>query len=146
MHQYKMTDLGPAKRFLGLEIGRSGDSITLGQQAYIEAILHRFNMQDANTVSTPVCHKIRLDAIPANEKQADIALYQSIVGSLMWAALGTRPDIAYAVAALSRYTTNPYMTHMTAAKRVLRYLKGTSEAKIHFPSRGSTSAIVTNHP
>jgi len=100
-------------------------------------------MQDANTVSTPLCNKTRLDAIPANEKRADIALYQSIVGSLMWAALGTRPDIAYAVAALSRCTTNPYTTHMTAAKRVLRYSKGTSQAKIHSPSRGSesTSAI-----
>jgi len=89
--------------------------------------------------------QIRLDAISANEKQADIALYQSIVGSpiLMWAALGTRPHIAYAVATLSRYTTKTYTTHMTAAKRVLQYLKGTSQAKMHFPSRGSesTSAI-----
>jgi ribonuclease HI len=51
----------------------------------------------------------------------------------MYAALGTRPDIAFAVATPSRYNARPYTTHMTAAKRVLRYLKGTATAKLVFP-------------
>jgi len=141
MRQYKMKNLGPVKQFLGLEINRLPDgSVTLGQQSYINSILHRYGMENANTVSTPMDHKTRLDNVSNNaDAEADQALYQSIVGSLMYAAQATRPDIAFAVAALSRYLLKPYKTHMTAAKRVLRYLKYTADAKLVFPGPGGSS-------
>jgi hypothetical protein len=53
--------------------------------------------------------------------------HQAIVGSLMYAALATRPDISYAVAALCRYNSRPFTSYMTAAKRVLQYLKATAD-------------------
>jgi len=56
----------------------------------------------------------------------------------MYAAQATHPDIAFAVAALSRYLLKPYKTHMTAAKRVLRYLKSTADAKLVFPGLGGS--------
>jgi hypothetical protein len=140
MQQYKMSNLGPAKKFLGLEINRHPDgTITLGQQAYIEAVIRRFGMEDANTADTPLYHKTRLDSIPEDEPEVDPELYRSIVGSLGYAVQGTRPDLAYAVAALSRYSSKPYTTHMTAAKRVLRYLKKTADAKLVFPGPGRAS-------
>ena len=55
----------------------------------------------------------------------DPVLYQSIVGSLLYAAIGTRPDIAQAVGVISKYCSRPTEAHLTAAKRVMRYLKGT---------------------
>ena len=58
----------------------------------------------------------------------------------MYAAIGTRPDIAFAVAALSRYNVKPYHVHLIAAKRVLRYLKATADVKLVFPSTTSTEA------
>jgi hypothetical protein len=143
MQQYKMSNLGPAKKFLGLKIDRLPDgSITLSQPDYIDSMLQRFNMIDVNTVDTPLHHKTHLDNIPATEREADSALYQSIVGSIMYAALGTRPDIAYAVSVLSRYNSKPYTSHLTAAKRVLRYLKGTADAKLVFPGRASADTPV----
>ena len=57
----------------------------------------------------------------------DITDYRAVVGSPMYAALATRPDISYAVAALSRYTSRPFTSHMTAAKSVLQYLKSTAD-------------------
>jgi len=67
------------------------------------------------------------------EKQLeDITDYQAVVGSLMYAALATRPGISYAVAALSRYNPRPFTSHMTAAKRVLQYLKSTADFRLHF--------------
>jgi hypothetical protein len=51
--------------------------------------------------------------------------YASVVGSLMYAQVCTRPDIAYAVSVLGRYLNDPGLSHWTAAKKVLRYLKGT---------------------
>jgi len=74
-------------------------------------------MQDANPAPTPLHPKNRLDIDTSNaQEEVDQAVYQSIVGSLMYAAIGTRPDIAFAVAALSRYNVKPYRVHLTAVK------------------------------
>ena len=64
-------------------------------------------------------------------REVDPAEYQAIVGSLMYVALAMRPDISFAVSALSRYNSCPRTTHLTAAKRVLRYLKTTSNYRLH---------------
>jgi hypothetical protein len=146
MKQYQMSNLGPAKRFLGLDITRLPDgSILLSQQTYIDSILKRFGMEDANPVPTPLHHKTRLDIEMSTDREADSAIYQAIVGSLMYAATSTRPDIAYAVAAVCRYHSKLYTTHMTAAKRVLRYLKGTSNVGIVFPATTTPNDIGILH-
>jgi hypothetical protein len=74
----------------------------------------------------------------STDREVDSAIYQAIVGSLMYAATSTRPDIAYSVVALCRYNVKPYTTHLTAAKQVLRYLKATADLGIVFPG-SSTS-------
>jgi transposase InsO family protein len=153
MRQYRMKDLGPVRQFLGLEISRNGDTITLGQQAYIDMILQRFEMSTAYGVQTPLDPNVRLDGQQGGAEagqqggaeagqqggvEVDPTQYQAIVGSLMYAALGTRPDITYAVAALSRYNSRPLTVHLTAAKRVLRYLKTTRTAKLYYSADGVT--------
>jgi len=101
---YKMTNLGPACQFLGIEIHRkeNSTSISLGQKAFITTILKRFNMQNAHDVSTPMHSNVKLDlAEDLGEKELQhIKGYQAIVGSLMYAALATRPNISFAVAVL----------------------------------------------
>jgi len=96
-------------------------------------------MDDANPVTTPLHDKIRLEAEPKGEAEVDARHYQSIVGSLSYAASATRPDIAFAVSALSRYSKKPYTSHLSAAKRVLRYLKHTADLKLVFPCTSTTS-------
>jgi hypothetical protein len=56
--------------------------------------------------------------------------YREIIGSLMYAAQGTRPDVAFPVTALSQFLQNPGQTHWEEAKKVVRYLKGTRETGI----------------
>ncbi|CDO73534.1 hypothetical protein BN946_scf185014.g4 [Trametes cinnabarina] len=80
---------------------------------------------NANPVDTPLDPNVRLRAHDGEVDEELRSCYQAIVGSLMYAALGTRPDIAHAVQQLSQYSSNPTGVHLTAAKRVLRYLKGT---------------------
>jgi len=81
-------------------------------------------MAELNSASIPMDSKIKLepnsalDIIPAFTR-----LFQSIIGSLIYIALGTRPDIAYSVICLARYAANPTIDHMTMAKWILRYLK-----------------------
>jgi hypothetical protein len=68
--------------------------------------------------------------------QEDITDYQAVVGSLMYATLATRRDISYAVAALSRHNLRPFTSYLTAAMRVLRYLKSTADFRLHFTGNG----------
>jgi len=145
LEKYKITNLGPARQFLGIEIHceEHGTGISLGQKAFITTILKRFNMQNAHDVSTPMDPKAKLDlAEDRGEKELkDIKGYQAIVGSLMYAALATRPDISFAVAALCRYNFRPFTSHLTAAKRVLQYLKSTANFRLHFSSSSSTNQL-----
>jgi hypothetical protein len=119
--KYKITNFGPARQLLGIEIHRDGTGISLSQKPYITTILRRFGMEHTHSISTPMDPNIKLDlAEDRGEKELeDITDYQAVVGSLMYAALATQLDISYAVAALSHYNSRPFTSHMTAAKRVL---------------------------
>jgi hypothetical protein len=137
--KFKMTNLGKAKRFLGLEISSTNEGIWLGQPDYINGTIKRFLMENANGVSSPMDPNVRLENDTCEDKPADKQLYLSIVGSLMYAALGTRPDISFAVTSLSPHNETPLMTHLTAAKRVLKYLKKTADIRLFFPIKTSTT-------
>jgi hypothetical protein len=90
---------------------------------YIEELLERFHMQDANTADTPMdVTPLSKEMGPKTEEErrelGDIP-YREIIGSLLYIARCTRPDIAFAVNVLSRFSTNPGRPHWTAAKRVI---------------------------
>ena len=126
---FDMKDLGEANFVLGIEIHRDRDHKFLGlsQKAYVDRVLERFGMESCKSGVAPIFKGDRLnkDQCPKNdvEKAAikDVP-YSSVVGSLMYSAVCTRPDIAYAVSVLGRYLPNPGNEHWVAAKKVLRYL------------------------
>jgi len=136
--KYKITNLGPAHQFLGIEIHRNDTRIILGQKAYIATILRRFGMESTHGASMSMDPNVKLNMAEDRGEQEleDITDYQAVVGSLMYAALATRPDISYVVAALSRYNSRPFTSHMTAAKRVLQFLKSTANFRLHFTCNG----------
>jgi hypothetical protein len=143
LDQYKITNLGLACQFRGIEIHRDGTGISLGQKANITTILRQFGMKHTPGVSMPMDPSVKLDlAENRGEKELDdIRDYQAVVGSLMYTALATQPDITYAVAAHSGYISRPFTRHMTAAKRVLRYLKCTADFRLHFNRNGIDTDI-----
>jgi len=114
--KYTITNLGPARQSLGIEIHRDeiGTGISLGEKAYIPTILRRFGMEHIHSLSTPLNPNIQLDfAKDRGEKELEgMTDYQAVVGSLMYAALATRPDIPYVVAALSHSNSRPFTSHM----------------------------------
>jgi len=134
--QFPVTDLGRAHYFLGIQIVQLPRQITLNQATYIQKILERFNMANAYTVSTPLNPGTRLESLTGTrtyiqklegeDLDADETEYRSMIGSLMYFMLCTRPDIAFAVRALSRYNNSPKERHMDAAKHLVRYVKKTS--------------------
>jgi transposase InsO family protein len=137
--RFQMTDLGPASFYLGIKLTRRwskwGNQLCLSQRAYVNKILNDFNLTDANPVSTPMEDKPLLPSDSSYQASLELRKwYQSAVGSLMYLMLCTRPDIAYAVSQLSRFSANPTEKHRTAVKHVFRYLKGTIDYGLVFDS------------
>ncbi|CAH9096206.1 unnamed protein product [Cuscuta epithymum] len=136
---FAMKDLGPAKQILGIRITRDRalKKLHMSQEQYIEKVLRRFNMDKAKEVSSPLTTNFRLTDkdCPSSEKkieEMDRVPYASAVGSLMYAMVCTRPDIAHAVGVVSRFLSNPGKKHWEAVKWILRYLRGTSKLGITF--------------
>ena len=130
--KFEMKDLGNASFVLGIQIHWNRDRCILGlsQKTYIEKVLKRFGMQNCKPGDTPISKgdKFSLNQCPKNdieEKEMQKIPYASVVGSLMYAQVCTRPDIAYIVGMLGRYLSNPGLDHWIAAKRVMRYLQKT---------------------
>jgi len=86
---------------------------------------------DANPAKSPLDPQTDLMNTYCEDKLANHKEYLSMVGSLMYMALGSYPDIAFSVTALSRYNIQPFEMHVTAARGVLQYLKSTLEFQIH---------------
>lgn len=142
----KIKDLGEAKYCLGFEIRREGKCIHLSQNGYIQEILNRFGLHDCKPVNTPLAVDAKLTKdTNAAEVDEGVFPYKELVGSLMYAALGTSPDIAHAVSVLGQFSSCFNKSHCTAAKRVLHYLKRTANYELVFrkddqPLRGFVDA------
>ena len=126
-----MTDIGPLRCFLGMALERTKAGYKFHQKAYIDALLPKNGMTESHDANTPIETHTQLEISSGDiDAPVDQKTYLAIVGSLMYAALGTRPDISYAISLLSRCDSDPRTCHLTAAKRVLRYLKKTKHLKL----------------
>lgn len=128
--EFQMKDLGLVCNFLGIKVIQDLENgITkLSQKEYLENVLRKFEMHNCKEMSTPM--DLNFNAKSLEEKKSVIdknieKKCRKIIGSLSYAALGTRPDICVAVSILSRYQNHANNTLLMALKRVLRYIKYT---------------------
>ncbi|CAL1358011.1 unnamed protein product [Linum trigynum] len=131
---FKLKELGDVSYFLGLEVHRSPAGLLVSQQKYIVDLLETANMDECEPCATPMELNLKLrqsdgDLLP------DGSSYRSLVGSLIYLT-HTRPDISYAVQVVSQFMSAPHTTHMVAVCRILRYLRGTTDVGMFFPSSG----------
>ena len=142
-NRFKMTDLGPVSHYLGMSIECRNGRVSLNQTTYLQSVLERFGMSDCKPSPTPMEPGIPNVMMPTDDAQradADaVCWYGSVVGSLMYAMTMTRPDLGYALSVLSRYCANPDATHIKAATRLLRYVRGTLSYRIHY--EGTTGFV-----
>jgi hypothetical protein len=157
-----MEDMGEASFVLGIKItrDRAARTLTISQGAYVLDVLKRFDMLDCRPVSTPMDSKMCFEQpIAAIDGHGDPILdrtdkivtkyptvtelnaagktrYQSAVGALLHAARATRPDISFAVTALSQYCSKPSDQHWLAVKRIFRYLRGTTHRGLTYRGTG----------
>ena len=143
--KYSMVDLGEAKQYLGMHIeqDRNARTIFLNRTRYITKVLERFGMRDYKGISTPI-EGAPLPPFPPKIDQAvNRVAYQSKVGNIMYAMLGTPPpDLSYAVSAPSKFNSCPITAHHSATGQVLRYLQTMKNMGILYISEpNSTSTI-----
>ena len=109
--------------FLGMEVWKNADGISLGQGKYAVDILKKFRMMDCKAMTTPMTSNLKLLS-DASSKKVDDMMYRQMICSLMH-LMNTRPDIFFAVNTLSQFLIDPRHVHWIPAKHILRYLRGT---------------------
>lgn len=122
--QFQIKDLGCVKRYLGMRVhvDRKLNTVTIDQEQYIEQLLLKFGMFNCRSIDTPIECKLNLEK--AENCLTDVP-YQRLIGSLMYLAVLSRPDIAYSISYLSQFNNCYNESHFNQAKRVLKYLQKT---------------------
>ena len=135
----EITDLGELHWLLGIEVMRNCEerTIALSQWSYLDSIICHFGFDNLKPVSTPMEPHIKLTNAQSPLTGAEYTSIQHIpyreaIGSLMYATLGTHPDISYAVSTVSRFTSNPGLPHWEAVQRIYRYLIGMKDLRLTY--------------
>jgi hypothetical protein len=131
---FEISDLGEINWILGIAVkrDRTARTIRLSQKSYINSMLSRYGFENIKPVAMPMDPSMHFSTSQSPKTTQEFAEmkdkpYREAVGSLMYASLGTRPDITYAVSVLSKFADNPGLVHWNAAKRVFAYLAGTKD-------------------
>uniref|UniRef100_A0AAV1T6R3 Reverse transcriptase Ty1/copia-type domain-containing protein n=1 Tax=Peronospora matthiolae TaxID=2874970 RepID=A0AAV1T6R3_9STRA len=151
METLSIKDLGVVQKFLGLRISLDDtQGYILDQEVMIDVLLRDFKLESANGVRTPIrdeCNddnKDDVDCLPARgaSSEPSLSAFRSLVGSLLWIARCTRPDICFAVHKATRQTHKPTTKDWKIAKRIARYLKATKNLRLHLNGNGPTQQNV----
>ncbi|KAJ9541965.1 hypothetical protein OSB04_028471 [Centaurea solstitialis] len=121
--EYKMSMMGELTFFLGLQIKQSEKGIFINQGKYVHEMLKKFDLTSCTPMKTPMAPPLSLDK-DSKGKPVDVTLYRGMIGSLLYLTASS-PDIMYSTCLCARYQAEPKESHLTAVKRIFRYLKGT---------------------
>nr|KYP40644.1 Retrovirus-related Pol polyprotein from transposon TNT 1-94 [Cajanus cajan] len=120
--EFEMSMMGELNFFLGLQIRQTKNGIFINQSKYCKELLKRFGMENAKSMATPMSTTCYLDKDEVG-KSIDVKKYRGMIGSLLYLS-ASRPDIMFSVCLCARYQSNPKESHLSAVKRIMRYLLG----------------------
>ena len=135
--EFEMSLLGELNYFLGLQIIQSNKGIFIHQTKYVKDILRKFHFEDCKPVSTPMTVGCKLTK-EDESKNVDKKSYRSMIGSLLYVT-ASKPDIKQAIGMVARFQSAPKESHVQSVKRIFRYLKGTINFGLWYPSKKSFS-------
>ncbi|KAK6164186.1 hypothetical protein DH2020_001050 [Rehmannia glutinosa] len=136
---FAMKDLGPAKQILGLQVKQLKDGTFISQTKYTRDLIKKFGMEEKSSVKIPMNTSVKMD-MDADGKVVDETRYRALIGSLLYLT-ASMPDITFAVGVCARFQFAPKESHMTGAKRILRYMKGCQEVGLWYPKEGGFKLI-----
>src|SRR5690348_10773371 len=137
--KFEMSMMGELKYFLGFQVKQLQEGTFISQTKYTQDILTKFGMKDAKPIKTPMGTNGHLD-LDTGGKSVDQKVYRSMIGSLLYLC-ASRPDIMLSVCMCARFQADPKEAHLTAVKRILRYLAYTPKFGLWYP-RGSTFDLI----
>jgi len=129
--EFEMSMIGELSFFLGLQIKQLKEGTFVCQSKYVKDILKKFGMEDAKPIKTPMATNGHLD-LDEGGNPVDQKLYRSMIGSLLYLT-ASRPDIMFSVCMCARFQAAPRECHLTAVKRILRYLKYSPNIGLWYP-------------
>ncbi|XP_075092019.1 secreted RxLR effector protein 161-like [Nicotiana tabacum] len=130
-NEFEMSMMGELNFFMGLQIKQTPTRTMIHQQKYIKELLKNFNMECSKSIDSPIATAIKLD-LDEEEKSVEQKLYRGMIGSLLYLTL-SMPAIVFSVGLCARFQENPKESHLKDVKRILRYLKGTSDLCLWYP-------------
>ena len=137
--EFEMSMVGELTFFLGLQVKQQKEGIFVSQEKYARNIIKKFGLDSKKHASTPMSSSTKLN-VDSSGVEVSPTLYRSIIGSLLYLT-ASRPDIAFSVGVCARYQANPKESHLTAVKRIIRYINGTSDYGLWY-SKDSIAYLV----
>ena len=137
--EFEMSMMGELKYFLGLQIKQTQEGIFINQSKYCKELIKRFGMDSAKHMSTPMSTNCYLDKDESGQS-IDIKQYRGMIGSLLYLS-ASRPDIMFSVCMCARFQSNPKQSHLSAVKRIMRYLLGTINLGLWYPKNSTCNLI-----
>ena len=141
--KYEITDMGEAISFLNIRILRDlkAKKLWICQDGYIDKLAARFGVDaTAMKVATPLASSYHPQPFHGQATTSHIAEMQEKVGSILYPALVSRPDVSFAASQLAQHATNPSPDHLRQANRVLSYLLTTKYLAIEFSAPAEVEA------
>lgn len=132
---FELKNLGDVKQYLGINVTKDNQGhFCIDQRNYIERIVAEIGLKDSKVSSYPIDQgyfkNIDSPSLPSNDQ------YRKIIGMLLYLSTNSRPDVAASVSILSQKVSKPTVYDMNEAKRVVRYLKGSMDLKLHLSGEG----------
>jgi hypothetical protein len=121
--EFEMSMIGELNYFLGLQVKQNAEGIFISQSKYARDLVKRFGLDGKSRASTPMSTSVKISSDLVG-KSVDPSLYMSMIGSLLYLT-ASRPDIAFSVGVCARFQANPKESHLTAVKRIIRYVNDT---------------------
>jgi hypothetical protein len=133
--KFEMTDLRFFHYFLCLQVLQTNEGIFLSQSNYACDLLRHFHMDDCKLAPSPFQSRVKISATRTSPK-VDATLYRQLVGSLLYLT-HTHPDLSFFIGLIAQYMQTPHESHWKEAKRILLYVHGTIQFRIHHSSGGT---------
>ncbi|KAK6153486.1 hypothetical protein DH2020_013125 [Rehmannia glutinosa] len=137
--KFEMSMMGELTFFLGLQVKQLKDGTFISQTKYTRNLMKKFGMEEKSSVKISMNTSVKMD-MDADGKAVDQTRYRTLIGSLLYLTT-SRPDITFAIGVCERFQSAPKESHVTAAKRVLKCLKGCQEVGLWYPKEGGFKLI-----
>ena len=134
---FEMSMVGELTYFLGLQVKQTNKGIYINQAKYARNLVKGFGLENVAHARTPMATNTKLGIDPSGQL-VDITLYRSMIGCLLYLTT-SRPDISFSVGVCARFQANPKMSHLTAIKRIIKYVSGTSDFGLFYSTESNVS-------